>query len=70
MSIPDEMKVLYELGAKYTDLLLYSSLNAFRFYGLDKRFGTLEKGKFADLAILDDDLNVKGVYIGGRSLHV
>jgi N-acetylglucosamine-6-phosphate deacetylase len=70
VSIPDEMKVLYELGAKYTDLLLYSSLNAFRFYGLDKRFGTLEKGKFADLAILDEDLNVKDVYIGGRSLHV
>ena len=68
VSINDEMKVLYELGVKYCDLLLYSSLNAFRFYGLDKRFGTLEKGKYADLVIMDDDLNIKDVYIGGRSL--
>ncbi len=69
VSINDEMKVLYELGAKYCDLLLYSSLNAFRFYGLDKRFGTLEKGKYADIVIMDDDLNVKNVYVKGRFVH-
>lgn len=66
VSIADEMKVLYELGAKYTDLLGYSSLNAFRFYGLDKRFGTLEKGKYADIVILDDELNIKQVYCKGK----
>ncbi len=66
VSINDELKVLYELGAKYTDLLMYSSYNAFRFYGLDKRFGTLEKGKFADIVIMDDDLNIKDVLIGGE----
>ena len=66
VSINDEMKVLYELGAKYTDLLLYSSLNAFKFYGLDKRFGTLEKGKFADIVIMDDEFNIKRVYCKGK----
>ena len=70
VSIPEELKVLHKLGAKYTDLLLYASLNPFRFYGLDKRFGTIEKGKYADLVIMDDDFNVKDVYIGGRSIHV
>ncbi len=69
VSINDEMKVLYRLGAKYTDLLLYSSLNAFRFYGLDQRFGTLEKGKYADLVIMDDDLDIRDVYIKGGSVH-
>ena len=64
------MKELYDLGAKYTDLLLYSSLNAFRFYGLDERFGTLEKGKYADLVIMDDDLNIRNVMTGGRFIHV
>lgn len=68
-SILDEIKVLYELGAKYTDLLLYSSLNAFRFYGLDQRFGTIEKGKYADLVILSDDLEMKKVMIGGNWIH-
>ena len=45
---------------------MYSSLNAFKFYGLDKRFGTLEKGKYADIVIMDDDLNIKQVYSKGR----
>ena len=69
VSINDEMKVLYELGAKYTDLLLYSGLNAYRFYGLDKRFGTLEKGKYADLVIMDDDLNIKNVMLKGEFMY-
>lgn len=66
VSINDEMKVLYELGAKYTDLLLYSSLNAYKFYGLDSRFGTLEKGKYADIVIMDDEFNIKKVYCKGK----
>ena len=69
VSIPDELKVLYKLGAKYTDLLLYGSLNAFRFYGLDKKFGTLEKGKYADLVIMDDQLDIRDVYVAGRSVY-
>ncbi len=69
VSINDEMKVLYRLGAKYTDLLLYSALNAYRFYGLEKRFGTIEKGKYADLVIMDDDLNIRNVYLKGGFLY-
>lgn len=70
VSLNDEMKVLCRLGVKYTDLLLYASLNPFRFYGLDHHFGTIEKGKAADLVVMDDELNVKDVYIRGGSLHV
>ena len=66
VSINDEMKVLRELGAKYTDLLLYSSLNAFRLYGLDSQYGTLTKGKHSDLVIMDDDLNIKKVLVRGE----
>lgn len=69
VSINDEMKLLYQLGCKYTDLLLYSGLNAYRFYGLDSRFGTLEKGKYADLVIMDDDLDIKEVYLNGEPVH-
>lgn len=66
VSINDEMKFLYELGVKYTDILLYSSLNAFRFYGLDQQFGTITKGKYADLIIMDDKLNIKDVLLKGE----
>ena len=69
VSINDEMKVLYELGAKYNDLLLYSSLNAFRFYGLDSQFGTLSKGKYSDLIIMDDKLNIKKVLVKGEFIQ-
>lgn len=66
VSINDEMKILYELGAKYTDLLAYSSYNAFKFYGLDSRFGTIQKGKYADIVIMDDELNIEKVYCKGK----
>lgn len=69
VSINDEMKVLYELGAKYTDLLLYSGLNAYKFYGLDKRLGTIEKGKYSNLVIMDDDLNIKNVMVKGAFIY-
>lgn len=66
VSINDEIKVLHELGVKYTDLLLYSSLNAFRLYGLDNQYGTLTKGKYADIVIMDDNLNIKKVLVQGE----
>ena len=69
VSINDELKVLLSLGAKYTDLLAYSSLNAYRLYGLEKRFGSLEKGKYADIVISDDDLNIKNVYVRGKFIY-
>ena len=69
VSINDEMKVLKRLGAKYTDLLKYSGLNAYRFYGLDKKYGTLDKGKYADIVIMDDDLNIENVYVKGRFIN-
>ena len=69
VSINDEMKVLQRLGVSYTDLLKISSLNAFRFYGLDKQYGTLTKGKHADIVIMDEDLNIKNVYVKGRFVY-
>ncbi|MDO4198070.1 MAG: N-acetylglucosamine-6-phosphate deacetylase [Erysipelotrichaceae bacterium] len=69
VSINDEMKVLRELGTSYTDLLCYSSYNAFRFYGLDSQYGTIEKGKYADMVIMDDDLNIRNVYVKGNFIY-
>ena len=69
VSINDEMKVLYRLGAKYTDLLLYSGYNAYRFYNLDKQFGTLEKGKYSDIVIMDDELNISNVMVRGKFIY-
>jgi len=69
VSINDEMKYLRGLGSSYTDLLLYSSLNAFKLYGLDSKYGTLTKGKYADIVIMDDELNIKNVYCQGKFIY-
>lgn len=69
VSINDEMRVLKNLGAKYTDLLLYSSLNAYKFYGLDKTFGSLIKGKSSDIVIMDEDFNIKNVLSKGQLMY-
>ena len=67
--ISDEIKVIYSLGISLTDILLMTSLNAYRFYGLDQRYGSLVKGKYADIVILDDELNIDKVYIRGKLLN-
>ena len=64
--ISDEIKVMRRLGASLTDILLMSSLNAYRLYGLDNLYGTLNKGKASDLVILDGELNVKEVFVRGK----
>lgn len=64
--IIDEIKNMREVGASLNDLLLMSSLNAYRFYGLDKRFGSLVKGKYSDIVVLDDDLNLVFTYGRGK----
>ena len=69
VSINDEMKVLYELGAKYTELLKYSGLNAYRLYGLDKTYGTLNKGKSSDIVFMDEELNIKNVLVKGKLIY-
>lgn len=62
----DEVKVMKQCGASYTDILLMTSLNAYRLYGLDNKYGSLYKGKYADIVILDDELNLMEVYIKGK----
>lgn len=67
--ISNEIKIMYDLGAKLTDILLMTSLNAYRFYGLDKRFGSLLKGKYGDIVILDENLKVYKTYVRGKEVN-
>ncbi|MBR0462237.1 MAG: N-acetylglucosamine-6-phosphate deacetylase [Erysipelotrichaceae bacterium] len=64
--IIDGVKTMWEAGASLTDLLLMSGLNAYRLYGLESRFGTLEKGKYADMVVLDSDLDLIYTYARGE----
>jgi N-acetylglucosamine-6-phosphate deacetylase len=52
-------------GVPLPEAVRMASLTPARILGLDREIGSLEVGKRADLVVLDADLNVKRVYVGG-----
>ena len=50
------------------DAVKMMTLTPARILGMDKEIGSLEKGKRADLAVFDDDINVQAVYVDGVKL--
>ena len=65
----DEIKNMHNVNVPLTDILLMTSLNAYRFYNLDKRFGTLSKGKYSDIVVLNDDLDLVFTYARGKIIN-
>ena len=55
-------------GVPLCEAVRMASLTPARILGIDADTGSLEIGKRADLVVLDDALNVKQVYLGGRSV--
>lgn len=51
------VKKMFNIGANYNELLLMSSLNACRLFGIDKLNGSLIKGKSSAIEVIGD-LNV------------
>ena len=43
-----------------------ASLTPARILGVEREVGSLEVGKRADLVVLDAELNVRQVYVGGE----
>jgi imidazolonepropionase-like amidohydrolase len=50
-----EFELMAEAGLRPADIIVSATKNAAAVMGRDKEVGTLEKGKFADLVILDAD---------------
>jgi N-acetylglucosamine-6-phosphate deacetylase len=53
-------------GVPLPEAVRMASLTPARILGIDREVGSLEAGKRADLVVLDAELNVKQVYIGGQ----
>lgn len=53
-NIEEGIRKMYKLGANFNELLMMSSLNAYRFFGLDKQRGSLIKGKLSAIEIIGD----------------
>jgi imidazolonepropionase-like amidohydrolase len=75
-SLHDELALLVKAGLTPTEALQAATRNPARFLGKDREFGTIERGKFADLVLLNanplDDINntrkIAAVVANGRLL--
>ena len=68
-NIHESVKYLRSLKIKHCDLLAYSALNAYRLFDLDNLYGSMHKGKQADLLILDNEYNILFKYINGELIY-
>ncbi len=73
-SLHEELQRFVAAGFTPMEALQTATLNPAKFLGMDDRLGTIEKGKFADLVLLDanplDDIRntqkIEGVVVNGR----
>ena len=72
-----EMELMVQAGLTPMQVIQTASKNAAEYLGVSKDFGTLEKGKVADLIVLDknplDDIRntrtIHAVYLGGQKVQ-
>lgn len=67
MGMDHGVRTMHRLAAvPLPEAIRMASLTPARILGLDRDLGSVEPGKRADLVVLDADLNVKSVYVGGE----
>jgi len=57
-------------GVPPADAATAATFNNAHAIGAEKAVGTLSEGKLADIVVLDEDLNIQAVYIGGREISL
>ena len=75
-SLHNELALLVQAGLTPTEALRTATINPARYFDMEKSLGTVEKGKIADLVLLDanplTDINntrkIDAVIVGGRYL--
>ena len=56
-------------GAGICDVFRFGSYNPSKLLGIDGEVGSIEKGKRADLVIVDDMINPEHVLLGGEIIR-
>ncbi len=67
-NIYQEFKNLLHFGIDFKSALKACTINPARVAGADSFTGSIEKGKRADLLVLDSELNLKAVFVKGRQI--
>ncbi|MBM3240432.1 N-acetylglucosamine-6-phosphate deacetylase [Candidatus Poribacteria bacterium] len=62
----DMIKVMRDIiGVPLKDAVKMASLTPARILGVDDKFGSIKVGKYGDIVLLDEELNVKKTMVGG-----
>jgi N-acetylglucosamine-6-phosphate deacetylase len=62
------VKNLIDAGIPLVDAVKMGTLTPARIIGVDDSRGSLEVGKLGDVCILDDNFNLKNVFVGGKTV--
>lgn len=61
-------KNLLSIGVPLQEISVMASLNPAKALGCDNEMGSIEEGKFADLIVCDEKLNIEAVFINGKKV--
>ncbi len=67
-NIFDEFKNLLSFGIDFKHAVKSCSINPAKAVGQDKITGSIEAGKNADLLIVDEEMNIKSVFVKGKKI--
>lgn len=67
-NIFDEFRNLLSFGIPFRHAVKSCTINPAKAIGQDKVTGSIEKGKNADLLLVDEKMEIKGVYIKGKKI--
>jgi len=62
------VRIAVSLGIPLAQAVMAASANCAKMMGMDDKIGTISPGKYADMVLLDSELNIKKVYIGGKEI--
>ena len=65
----DGIKNMVSVGVPLEDAVKMATINPAKSVNMDDTVGSLKEGKFADIVILDKDLNIKYVFVNGKLVH-
>jgi N-acetylglucosamine-6-phosphate deacetylase len=68
-SLIEEIRNLLRYGISYDHVIRSATINPARRLSIDHLTGSIERGKLADLAVLDKDMNVVMTMVKGRIVH-
>ena len=69
ISVLDAVRNVVRFGLPLEDALFSATRTPARVIRMEDRIGSLSVGKYADVLILDRDLNLEAVYIGGKKFE-